>query len=74
MLADRLRRPRRRAGGAKPGLQSGFTLVGILLLIGVLVLLAAFVIPAFRALGKESEMRGALAVLKTKLSLARQGR
>lgn len=52
--------------------EHGFTLVELLMVIGIMALVMAFVAPSFRGMGRSAAVNSAVAQLRTTISLARQ--
>lgn len=50
----------------------GFTLVELLMVIGVMALIMALILPAFRGFGRSASMNSSVSQVRTSLSLARQ--
>ncbi len=50
----------------------GFTLVELLVVIGIIGLMMALIMPAFRGFGRSASMNGAVAQVRSSLALARQ--
>lgn len=50
----------------------GFTLVELLMVIGVMALMMALILPAFRGFGRSASMNSAVSQVRTSLSLSRQ--
>lgn len=57
---------------APPSKRSAFTLVELLVVIGIMATLLVLVVPSFTGLGRGQSMRSAVAQLRSTLSLARQ--
>jgi len=56
----------------KKGRGTGFTLIELLMVIGIMIVVMAAAVPAFRGLSRGSAMRSAVAQMRSTLSLARQ--
>ena len=52
--------------------RTGFTLVELLVVIGVIALMMALVMPAFRGFGRSASMNSSVAQIRTAMSLSRQ--